>query len=148
MQGVPEQGGQQPPDGHQRLVPVGNAALPTVRDPYAAPGYPRGTYDDGNELAASLQQYLRMFVKRRWLIAGLTLLFVALAAIYTLMRTPLYTATVRIQIDSQSVKIVEGGATSPNDGASLDFLRTQYELLKSRAMAERVVSAVQPQDDK
>ena len=90
-----------------------------------------------------------MVVKRKWLILSVALVFTVLGGVRTLMKTPLYTATVRIQIEREPAKIVESGATNPVEAGSSDFLRTQYELLKSRAMAERVASALRlAEDDK
>ena len=63
------------------------------------------------------------------------------------MKTPLYSSTARIQIDREPGKIIEGGATSPSEEGGTEFLRTQYEILKSRAMAERVVSALRIHED-
>ncbi|MBJ7532748.1 polysaccharide biosynthesis tyrosine autokinase [Rhodomicrobium vannielii ATCC 17100] len=73
---------------------------------------------------------------------GMILTSCVLGAIHTLLKTPLYAANVRIQIEREGAKIVESGTTSPTETGSADFLRTQYELLKSRAMAERVTSAL------
>jgi capsular exopolysaccharide synthesis family protein len=98
-------------------------------------------------LAVTLRQYLYMVVKRKWLILSVALAFTVLGSVRTLMQTPLYMATVRIQIEREAAKVVEGGNTNPAEAGSTDFLRTQYELLKSRAMAERVVSALQLAED-
>ena len=73
--------------------------------------------------------------------------FVVLGAVRTLMETPLYTATVRLQIDRNVAKIVEGGNVTPVEGADTEFLRTQYELLQSRTMAERVAIALKLGED-
>ncbi|MFX8035940.1 hypothetical protein ABTK80_20000, partial [Acinetobacter baumannii] len=72
---------------------------------------------------------------------------VAIGVTNTLMITPLYTATVRLQIDRNAVKIIEAGSTTPAEAGDADFLRTQYELLQSRAMAERVAAALRLADD-
>jgi uncharacterized protein involved in exopolysaccharide biosynthesis len=63
------------------------------------------------------------------------------------MKTPLYSSTARIQIDREPGKIIEGGSTSPSEEGGTEFLRTQYEILKSRAMAERVISALRIYED-
>src|SRR5260370_6741807 len=73
--------------------------------------------------------------------------FVALGTVASLMQTPLYTATVRLQIDRNVARIVEQGNVTPLEGADFEFLRTQYELLQSRTMAERVVSALKLGND-
>ena len=95
----------------------------------------------------TLRQYLYMVVKRKWLILGVAILFTVLGGVRTLMKTPLYTATVRIQIEREPAKIVENGATTPAEAGSSDFLRTQYELLKSHALAGRVASALHLAED-
>jgi capsular exopolysaccharide synthesis family protein len=47
------------------------------------------------------------------------------------------------------MRVVDGDAATPTAGGNsgAEFQRTHYELLKSRAMAERVVSSLQLQDD-
>ena len=64
---------------------------------------------EGNDLAVTLRQYLYMVLKRRWLILGIALAFIVLGGVRTLLQTPLYTATVRIQIEREPAKVVEGG---------------------------------------
>ena len=66
-----------------------------------------------------------------------------LAAVCTLMQTPFYTATVRLQIDRNVGQIVKGDNVMPaEDSSDFEFGQTQYMLLQSRAMADRVVSAL------
>jgi len=135
-----------PVDG-QRLVPVSNNA-PAVGGLYGVPGYPGSVYSDGeSDLAATLQQYIRLVLKRKWLIISVVLTFFILGGVITLMKTPRYSSTVRIQIELQSAKVFEGGDIAPRESGRGDFLRTQFELLKSRTMAERVVSALQLHTD-
>src|SRR5262249_41127848 len=72
---------------------------------------------------------------------------VTLNGVRTLMETPLYTATVRLQIDKNVAKIVEGDNVIPIDTKDDSFMQTQYELLQSRSMAERVVSSLKLVND-
>lgn len=130
------------------LAPVGAATdLQTYQS--GAVGYPVQGYGMGapvygeseNDLAATIFYYLRIFLKRKWLIAGVALLTLTLGSLFALMKTPLYTANARIQIERKAAKIIETGETSPSTmGAG--FLRTQYALLKSRSLSERVVSVL------
>ena len=136
--------------GHS-LVTAGAAQTAlTKREAY---GYGAGAngpaqQEDEADLAASVRQYAHMLLKRQWLILSIALVTVVLGGLHTLLKTPLYLATVRIQIEREPAKILEGGATSPIESAgATDFLRTQYELLKSRAMAERIVSSLQLGED-
>ena len=53
------------------------------------------------------------------------------------------------KLTSAQPKIVEGGEVAPTaeQGRSVEFLRTQYELLKSRALAERVATSLRLDSD-
>ncbi|MGH9805806.1 MAG: GumC family protein, partial [Terriglobia bacterium] len=123
-----------------RLVATSSALA--KRAPYGAVGtYGPAMPEESDEFSLDLVEYLRILNKRKWLIAGVAVAFLALGALVTFMMTPHYKATVRLQIDRQAAKIVEGGNVTPLDaGFDTDFLKTQYELLQSRSMAERVVS--------
>src|SRR5262245_18740095 len=125
-----------------RLVPV-TQTVPALRDPYGGPAGYRGTIPEVPEPSAALNllEYWRVVNKRKWLILSVAGAFLALGTVRTLMQTPLYTSTVRLQIDRNVAKVVEGGNVSPVESSDFEFLRTQYELLQSRTMAERVVSA-------
>ena len=93
-----------------------------------------GGDDEGIDLLA----YWRMLVKRRWLIAGIVAAVVAVALIRTLLTPPTYRATVVMQIEAETMQIMDVQGISPM-GYDRDFNKTQYELLKSRSLAERVV---------
>lgn len=67
----------------------------------------------------------------------------ALAVVATLLQTPRYTATTTLQINDQSAQVLGKEDDTQQDPvvASSDterFLQTQVEILKSRALAERV----------
>ncbi len=131
-----------------RLVPAATN-LPAGYNPYHGAGaYPSAPMDDERDLMVDVLEYARILNKRKWLIAGVLFSSVALALVWTLMATPLYTAVVRLQIDRSASTVVEGAQTaSKEDIQSMDFLKTQYELLKSRAISERVVSRLKLQND-
>jgi succinoglycan biosynthesis transport protein ExoP len=124
--------------------------VPATRDPYTVAV---GTYGPGVDAPSNFQldllEYLRILVKRKWLILSIVAAALVLGAVTTLMKTPLYTSTVRLQIDRHVSKIVEGGNITPAGGEDEDivFMRTQYELLRGRTMAERVASALKLGED-
>ena len=108
-----------------RLVPQsarrarGARSLRPARQPYGA-----GPDDGGAGLGADLREYWRILNKRKWVIVSVIARAVlALGAVRTLMETPLYTATVRLQIDRNVAKIVEGGNVTPIEGSDFEFLR-------------------------
>ena len=132
-------------DGRALVAAEPNAIAQAQRQPSIGDRY--APQDEGADFAVTLRQYFYMVLKRKWLILSVALAFVVLGGVMTLLKTPLYTATVRIQIEREAAKVVEGGATSPAESGASDFLRTEYELLKSRAMAERVVSTLHLDED-
>jgi capsular exopolysaccharide synthesis family protein len=88
----------------------------------------------------NLREYWRILNKRKWLIGSIISAFLMIGWLQTLMAIPMYTSAVRIQIDSNVNKIVEGGNVTPMESNHAEFMRTQYELLQSHSLAERVVS--------
>ena len=139
-----------PEDGDAKTGSMVPAAqyVPATRDPYSSPyNSAVGTYLDPGAGAASdfridLFEYLRIFYKRRWLILSIVGAALVFGALTTLMKTPLYTSTIRLQIDRSVAKIVESGNITPIEGTDIEFMRTQYELLDGPTMAERVASAL------
>lgn len=137
------------PGGRNVPVPASDPrALPLPRDSYGNGSY--GTSDfreDQSDMAAAIRRFVGIALKWRMLIIGAVLVCGVLGAIYAFLSTPLYTANVRIQIDREPGKIVEGGISSPMEMGGIEFQRTQHELLRSRAMSERVVAAASLDQD-
>ncbi|MFZ7095377.1 GumC family protein [Luteimonas dalianensis] len=90
-----------------------------------------------------LLAYWRILVKRRWLVLGVLGGVVALSLLVTLMMPPVYRSTATLQIDRESVQAMQVEGFNNAEGAAPDFLTTQYELLRSRALAERVANELQ-----
>ena len=91
--------------------------------------------DDRDEI--DLLAYWRILLKRRWLILGVLAAMLALSLLLTLMATPMYRATTVMQIENEKQQFVQG-ALEAYASWDPEFLETQYQLLKSRALAERV----------
>jgi capsular exopolysaccharide synthesis family protein len=90
--------------------------------------------------APLLLQYWGMLLRRWWLVAGIIAACVIGALILTLLTQPKYTATARLEISRQqaSVTKVEGLEADEVDRSN-EFYSTQYSLLRSRSLAERVM---------
>lgn len=97
----------------------------------------------GDDDEIDLLAYWRILVKRRWLVLGVLGGVVALSLLVTLMMPPVYRSTATLQIDRESVQAMQVEGFNNAEGAAPDFLTTQYELLKSRALAERVANELQ-----
>jgi polysaccharide biosynthesis transport protein len=95
-----------------------------------------------------IYKYLRILTKYRWLIIGTTIVSLLLATAITYLITPVYRATARIQIDRETMNVVGKDNLQQDAGnAGIEFYQTQYELLGSRSLAERVSSTLALADD-
>lgn len=103
---------------------------------YQAPAAREAEDDD----VLDLREYWRVIVKRKWTVIGFFVIVVIAVATATLLMTPIYRATTVLQIEREAAKVVEfKDAAQTETVGDRDFYQTQYELLKSRTLAERVV---------
>ena len=93
---------------------------------------------ESHQEEAHLRDYLNVIVKRKWIVLIFFISVVITTIILTSMMTPLYQATVVMKIDKGggSGILPFGGVVAGSMGDTID---TQYEILKSRSLAERVV---------
>jgi polysaccharide biosynthesis transport protein len=96
-----------------------------------------------------LYRYLRIAAKHKWLVLSILLTAMAIAAVVTYLMTPIFRAVSSIQIDRESVNVVKVDDFQPDERmAGLEFYQTQYELLGSRTMAERVITTLGIAEDR
>ena len=103
--------------------------------------YPDGSYYAARLGAADLgiAQIKRALIERKWLVLACVALGVALATAITMLMTPLYRASVLVELNPPEVEILEGTSAVSEGGPSVQmFLQTQYGLLESEALAQRV----------
>lgn len=94
--------------------------------------------DDQDEI--NLIEYWRILRDRKWVIAGVAGAIFALTLMLTLLMTPIFRASSTLQIERDSIKVVDVGALTPTESPmDRDFYQTQYELLQSRSLALRVI---------
>lgn len=95
-----------------------------------------------------IREYLRIALRWRYVIIGATAAFVLLGLIATLLMTPKYTATATIEISRESSKVTDfQGVERETSVADQEFYQTQYGLLKSRTLSERVANQLRLVDD-
>ena len=119
-----------------------------LRQPYMLqPSVERQQEDDDDASALTLSDLLGMVLKHKWTLLLVVLVSTGFAGVNTFLLQPTYRATTVLQIERAPARIVEfnrGGADL--DQGSVDEyvgLRTQYELLRSRSLAERVIDELQ-----
>lgn len=93
-------------------------------------------------------QYWGVVRRRMWLIAAIVAASLAIGLVLTLLVTPRYTATARIEIEREQANITNVEGLQPEQNRqNLEFYQTQYSLLNARSLAERVVSTLRLTQD-
>ena len=108
----------------QRLIDLSATRTPSTND----------------EDVIDLREYWHVLVRRKGTV--LTVLAVALlvALLATFLATPIYRATLLLQIEREQGKVLEYQDITPEESVNdKDFYQTQYELLKSESLAMRVI---------
>jgi succinoglycan biosynthesis transport protein ExoP len=112
---------------------------PVVEEPRGAPQPDR---------VPVIRQYLRIAMRWRYVIIGATAACVLLGLIATLLMTPKYTAVATVEISRESNKVTDfQGVERETSVADQEFYQTQYGLLQSRSLSERVAVQLRLIDD-
>ena len=94
--------------------------------------------EDAAEETVNIRDLFRMLLKHKWTLLSCALLLMAVTVIYGLTDTPVYRASTTLQVERATTRIVKFGQDESGEEDYL-ALQTQYELLRSRALAERVI---------
>lgn len=95
-----------------------------------------------------IRQYLRIAMRWRYVIIGITAVCIILGLIGTLLMTPQYTATAEIEIQRESNQVTNfEGVERETSIADQEFYQTQYGLLESRTLSERVATQLRLVDN-
>ena len=100
-------------------------------------------YNDVAHETPILLQYWQAVLRHKIAIAVILAACIALGIVTTLLMTPYYTSTSTVEINREQDKVTNVESVAGSDGASqnLEFYQTQYALLESRSLAERVARA-------
>ncbi len=113
------------PRGAERIVPQARA-----RD---AEPWDQAPPDDDE---IDLGRYLRVIARRKWTVLAVFAVAVVVAAVVSLLTTPVYRASLALQIERSEANLFGSGG----DLESREAYQTQIELLKSRGLAQRVIT--------
>lgn len=89
-------------------------------------------------------EYWRLALKHRLVILGSVAAALVIGAIATLLMTPVYVAATTLQIDREAARVLNVDGVQPRESGSQgeEFFSTQYGLLRSRSLAERVTDSL------
>lgn len=113
--------------------------------PTPAPNPQRVTH----EREPVLLSYWFIILRRKFVIIPIIVAALVIGLVITLLTTPHYTATSRIEISKTRTNLASIGETeeSADKLSDLTFYQTQYGLLRARSLAERVARSLRLIDD-
>ncbi|WP_374600453.1 GumC family protein [Brevundimonas sp.] len=123
-------------------TPRGPAGFAPVGAPTAEQG--GWSADEDNTPVFDLAAYWRLALKHRILLIACFLGALAVGTALTLLMTPIYTAQATLQIDREAARVFNSEDVTPRETMTQgeDFYQTQYGLLRSRSLTERVVDSL------
>ncbi|MCJ8341131.1 MAG: polysaccharide biosynthesis tyrosine autokinase [Pseudomonadales bacterium] len=91
-----------------------------------------------SEEVIDLRQYWRILMSHKWGILGFSTIVTLLTILVVFNITPVYKGTSTLLIESQQTNVVSIQEVYGLDGSS-EYLLTQFEILKSRSLAKKVI---------
>ena len=92
-----------------------------------------------DDRSSPLRDYWQTIKRHCWLILVCGFILTAGALLYTFTRTPLYTAQTVILIERKPPQVLKEKDALSESVEYAEYYKTQYEILKSRALASRVI---------
>ena len=86
-----------------------------------------------------LRDYLRVLVKRRWLVLLVLVASLGLAAAHLYTAVPIYQAVVQILIEHESQNTFSLQESVAQDRETTDYYNTQFTILRGRSLAKRAI---------
>jgi polysaccharide biosynthesis transport protein len=90
----------------------------------------------------AVQDYFKILRKHRWLVLGLFLVTVLTVTVWAFRQTPIYEAAATVLIEPEAPRFINIQDVSPVGSPTQDYYQTQYQLIKSRPIADRVIEAL------
>jgi len=123
-------------EGHE-LVPGPASATLAPLEPVRA--YPYGVDED----APHFWDYWRVLARHRWTVISFFLVTVIAVMIWTFTTKPVYTGTATLRIENEEPKVLKFEEVVKGADSQQDYYQTQYKILQSRTLANRVIGLLQ-----
>ena len=96
-----------------------------------------------DEDVIDLRELWSLLLRRKRTVLTTMTVAVVVALLYSFLATPIYRSELLLQIEREDNKVVDYKSVTPSeegsDSSSREFYQTQYELLKSRTLARRII---------
>ncbi len=91
-----------------------------------------------SESEIDIREYVRILYEKRWLIVSITVILCTLSLIRSFMMEPVYEASTKVLIQKSAPKVVNMQEVQSDPYVGREYYQTQYKILKSRIISERV----------
>ncbi len=112
------------------------------REPNYPASYP-GSYPEtlaGGDIAKDLLRFWFVILEKLWLVGGIFLLFVVLAAIYVCITPKMYEATATVQVEQQDQSAIKPDQTLHDEQRGQELMNTIVEKFQSRPLCVLVMA--------
>ncbi|MBK9654719.1 MAG: hypothetical protein IPO66_04300 [Rhodanobacteraceae bacterium] len=107
----------------------------------------RGNDGEGEDGGLDLLKYWHIIVKRKWTVLSVFIIVLLTGMMMTMLTTPQFRASATLQIERQSQRVVSvPGVDAVENPYDYEFYETQFQLLRSRSMSEKVAADLDPED--
>ena len=131
-----------PPPGSSEKLPQAVEQRRALDLPYRGGTAPEPDASEG-DLRTALLKYIGLALKHKLLLAVTCAVFMFGGLVVTFLTTKVYSGATTIKIDRVVPRVVNDQlAQSEGQNNDPQFYQTQYELIKSRMLADRVVTAL------
>lgn len=120
---------------NSQLQPVGRTVFSDVASPRE--------FDDD---VIDIGRLVRILLVFKWRILSFAVALTLLVTVYTLTRTPMYRAISSVMLESQQANLVGVEDVYAVNASHMYLVNTQFDILKSRELAERVVRKLKLHD--
>ena len=94
---------------------------------------------DEHEQAVNLKVYWYIIKRHLWVIFGLATMAALLATLMVYDLPPVYRSSASLMIESEQSKVLMMGNVYDTQSFNYEYFQTQYEILKSRDLAQKVI---------
>ena len=131
------------PTRDPRALPPAQAGLEVVQGRVPTLPEPQTLYGMTAERETHFWDYWQVVSRRRWTILCVFLGTLLAATIYTFTVRPVFTGTVSLRIEKEPPRVVKFEEVVKEADNQQDYYQTQYKILQSRSLANRVIGLLQ-----
>src|SRR2546428_541092 len=131
------------PTRDPRALPPAQAGLEVAQGRLPMLPEPQTLYGVPVEKETHFWDYWQVVSRRRWTILCVFLGTLLAATLYTFTIRPVFTGTVSLRIEKEPPRVVKFEEVVKEADNQQDYYQTQYKILQSRSLANRVIGLLQ-----